>query len=86
LPLLQRGVVPTVLLLDPVSFGGTGDVNRTLAVLANLGVARYVITRDLLDRPEARPGQRGHWEWRVFGSGHVALVRRPRDTAWKRLS
>jgi len=86
LPLLQRGVVPTVLLLDPVSFGGTGDVNRTLAMLANLGVARYVITRDLLDRPEARPGQRGHWEWRVFGSGHVALVRRPRDTAWKRLS
>ncbi len=86
LPLLQRGIVPTVLLLDPTSFGGTGTVQGTLALLSNLDVARYVITRDLLDRPEARPGQRGHWEWRVFGSGHVALVRRPRDTAWKRLS
>jgi uncharacterized protein (DUF58 family) len=86
LPLLQRGVAPTILLLDPASFGATADVTRTLALLSDLGTARYIITRDLLDRPEARPGQQGHWEWRVFGSGHVALVRRPRDTAWKRLS
>jgi len=86
LPLLRRGITPTVLLLDPISYGGVGDVSASLALLTNLGVTRYVITRDLLDRPEARPGQRGHWEWRVFSSGHVALVRRPRDTGWKRLS
>ncbi len=84
--LQQRGVVPTVLLLDPASFGGAGDTELTLELLSKLGVAHYVVTRDLLDRPEARPGQRGHWEWRVFGSGHVAPVRQPRDTAWKRLS
>jgi uncharacterized protein (DUF58 family) len=86
LPLLQRGVVPTVLLLDAASFGGVGDVNTPVTLLSHLGVARYVITRDLLDQPEARPGQRGHWEWRISGSGHAAPVRRPRDTAWERLS
>jgi uncharacterized protein (DUF58 family) len=85
-PLIQRGVVPTVLLLDPASFGGNADVNTTLAVLSNLRIARYVIDRQLFDRPEARPGQRGHWSWRAFGSGHVALVHGPGDTAWKKLS
>jgi uncharacterized protein (DUF58 family) len=85
-PILQRGVVPTVLLLDPVSFSGTGDVNRTLALLSDLGVARYVITRDLLDRAEARPGRQGQWEWRVSPTGRAVPVRRPHDTVWKKLS
>ena len=86
LPLLRRGVVPTVLLLDPLSFGGTSDVGGTLALLSDLGVARYVVTRDLLDRPEARPGQQEHREWRVSPYRRMMWVRRPRDMAWKVLS
>jgi hypothetical protein len=83
-----------VLLLDPVSFGGAGDgsaelaevVSGTLASLSDLGVARYVITRDLLDRSEARPGRQGQWEWCVSPTGRVVPVRQPRDTVWKKLS
>jgi uncharacterized protein (DUF58 family) len=86
LPLIRRGVTPTVLLLDPVSYGGEDNADRTLAALARLGVARYIITRDLLDRPEARPGRQGQWEWRVIATGHVVPVRRPRETMWKRLT
>jgi uncharacterized protein (DUF58 family) len=86
LPLLQRGLVPTVLLLDPNSYGGTADVSGTLATLTDLGVTRYLITRELLDQPEARPGREGQWEWRVFPTGHVVPVQRPHDTAWKRVS
>jgi uncharacterized protein (DUF58 family) len=86
LPLRQRGMTPTVLLLDPFSFGGAGDVGGTVALLADFGVACHVITRALLDRPEARPGQGGRWEWRTLPSGHAVPVRRPHDTAWKRLS
>lgn len=86
LPLLRRGAAPTVLLLDPISFGGTGDVGGTLALLSDLGVARYVITRDLLDRPEARPGRQGQWKWRVSATGRAIPVRRPRHMRWKRLS
>ena len=41
--LLRRGAVPTVLLLDPVSFGETGDVRGTAALLSDLGVAHYII-------------------------------------------
>lgn len=84
-PLLRRGVVATVLLLDPVSFGANRDLAGSIALLAELGISHYTITRDMLDRPEARPGKRGQWEWRVSPSGRAVAVRRPRDTAWRRL-
>ncbi len=91
LPLLRRGVAPTVLLLDPVSFGDDSPAlaqatGRTLALLSDWGVAHYTITRDLFDRPQARPGRRGRWEWRISGTGRAIAVRRPRDTGWKGLS
>jgi uncharacterized protein (DUF58 family) len=85
-PLLRRGAIPTVLLLDPVSFGGTGDASRTSALLSGLGITSYVITRDLLDRPESRPGRQGRWEWRVTPLGRAVTTRRPRELAWKVLS
>jgi uncharacterized protein (DUF58 family) len=109
-PLLRRGAIPTVLLLDPVSFansepfdpsaelragsaqdkqsrrGSAGDLSVMQALLVDLGVAHYVITRDLLDRPEARLGQEGHWERPVSGTGRAVPVRRPRETGWKVLS
>ena len=85
-PLLRRGAIPTVLLLDPVSFGGTGDASKTSALLSGLGITSYVITRDLLDRPESRPGRQGRWEWRVTPLGRAVTTRRPRELAWKVLS
>jgi uncharacterized protein (DUF58 family) len=85
LPLVQRGVTPTVLLLDPVSFGGSDPVDGTVALLANWGIPHAVISSHLLDRPEARPGQRGQWEWRVVGPGRAVPVRRPQDLTWKKL-
>ncbi|MBI4787609.1 MAG: DUF58 domain-containing protein [Chloroflexi bacterium] len=86
LPLRWRGIVPTVLLLDPGSFGGRGDVRATLAALADLEIAHHVITRDVLDRPEMRPGRRGHWEWHVSPRGRAILKSKPRDMAWKVLT
>jgi uncharacterized protein (DUF58 family) len=85
-PLLRRGAIPTVLLLDPVSFGGAGDVREMAALLSDLGVAHYIVTRALLDRPEARPGQQGRREWRVLGTGRVVPVRQIHDVAWRVLS
>jgi uncharacterized protein (DUF58 family) len=101
-PLMRRDIVPTVLLLDRASFydasldlardrqdralGGAADARRTGALLASLGVAHHVIGRDLLDPSEMRPGKRGHWEWRVLGTGHAVPVRRPQETAWRELT
>ncbi len=76
IPLLRRGVVPTVLLLDPRSFGGEGDPQVTMRVLARWGVRYALLQRDALDRPLMPGRQRrwaGHgrhavdWDWRLLG-------------------
>jgi uncharacterized protein (DUF58 family) len=87
--LIWRGAVPTVLLLDPASFEPTRDQPgpaTVLSTLAGLGVSRYLIGRDLIDRPEAHPGQEGRWEWRVMPTGRAVPVRRPANVTWKSLS
>lgn len=85
-PLIRRGAVPTVLLLDPVSFGGIGNTLLTEAALLGLGVAHYRITKDILDRPEMRPGQQGHWGWRVLGTGRAVPTYRVADVPWRSLT
>ena len=65
--------------VDPVSFGGIGDLSLTQALLVDLGVAHYVITRDLLDRPKARPDP-------LIRRFADSLIRRPRGTGWEVLS
>ena len=86
IPLQWRGIVPTVLLLDPISFGGTTDTRGALSALADLEIARYVVTRDVLDRPEAHPGLRGHSEWQVTPLGRAISKHASRDAAWKALA
>ena len=86
LAFVRRGVVPTVLLLDPISFGGDEKPDMLSALLSDVGIAHSIITRDLFNRPEAEPGRQGHWEWRVSATGRALPVHQPRDTAWKRLS
>jgi uncharacterized protein (DUF58 family) len=86
IPMLWRGIVATVLLLDPVSFGSPQSANPALHTLAQLGVSRYLITRDVLNRPEAHPGQAGNWEWRVLPTGRAVPIKRPSNTTWRVLS
>ncbi|MBN1487976.1 MAG: DUF58 domain-containing protein [Anaerolineae bacterium] len=83
IPFLRQGIVPTVLLLDPVSFGSPKDPKVVTAALNDLGIVHYRITRDLLDRPEARPGKWGTWEWRVLGTGKAVPVQRPAESSWE---
>ncbi len=85
-PLRWRGVVPTVLLLDPLSFGDTRDAQNALATLAALEIPRYLIPRQMLDRAETRPGQRGHWDWQVTPSGRAILKGKMREATWKVLA
>jgi uncharacterized protein (DUF58 family) len=93
-PLMRQDIVPTVLLLDRATFEvpmgaatGSGlEARRMGALLSALGIAHHVIDRDLLDRSDVAPGKRGHWEWRVLGTGHAVPVRKPQDAAWRALS
>jgi hypothetical protein len=82
---MRRGVVPTVLLLEPASFGGLEDCSVLATLLTEVGVAHTIITQDLLNRPEAEPGRQGHWEWRTSATGRALPIRRPQDTAWRGL-
>ncbi len=84
-PLLRSGAVPTVLLMDPASFGGAGNTLLVEAALLNLGIAHYRITKDVLDRPEMRPGQQGRWGWRVLGTGRAVPSYRVADVPWRSL-
>lgn len=83
---MWRGGVPTVLLLDPASFGGEGDVQPGLALLDDLEITRYVVTRDMLDRPDATPGAQGQLHWRITPRGRAILARTPRELKWRTLA
>ena len=84
LPSVWRGAVPTVLLLDPVSFGGAANAARVMAALTELNITRYLIPANLLDRPEAHPGQRG-LRWRVTPTGRAILTTQASELEWKSL-
>lgn len=87
LALLQwRGIVPTVLLIDPTSFGGQGNPAGLAGQLQHMGISCHIINRELLNRPEAHPGQHGRWEWRTSVTGKVTPIRKPVDTEWRRLA
>ena len=106
LPLLRRGAVATVLLLDPLSFDDTNEVNANSeggiispqhnpidydhnsiqSMLTNLGVISYIITSDLLDQPEARPGEQGKWEWHISPSGRAVPTKQQSELKWKELA
>jgi uncharacterized protein (DUF58 family) len=83
--LIWRGITPTVLLIDPASFGSTNRADALSGVLAQMGVPRFVLDRSLLLRPEARPGWRGQWEWRIMPTGKAVSTRPPGDLAWRKL-
>jgi uncharacterized protein (DUF58 family) len=82
-PLMRRGLVPTVLLLEPAAFGGQDSAVRVLASLEAMEVTHYLITPDLLDRPEARPGQVG--QWRRTPQGQWEPKFNPQELVWRTL-
>ena len=47
--LTQNGISASVMMFDPRSFGGQGDVERVRSSLADLGVDSHLVTPDLLE-------------------------------------
>jgi uncharacterized protein (DUF58 family) len=82
----RRGIVPTVLLLDPVAFGGEGNPQGMLALISALGMAHHVITPELLNSQETRPGGRGRFEVRVTPLGRAVVERQWVEQPWKELA
>ena len=85
LPVMRRGVLPTVFLLDPNSYGVAVNLASFTHTLESLNIACHVISRQLFGRQQSQPGQEGHWEWRVSGTGKAVAVKTPLAD-WRRLS
>ena len=83
--LAWRGITPTVILLDPASFGGDKSAESMAALLGEKGIARHIIGRDLFSHAQSQPGRRGQWEWRIMPTGKAIPTRLPGDMNWKRL-
>jgi uncharacterized protein (DUF58 family) len=83
--LMRRGIHPTVLLLDPASYGGAASPARLSAQLMDCGITQYRITRDLLDRPVQPSDGQGAIKWKITPRGR-AIIADPVDLSWKALT
>lgn len=83
--LTGRGIIPTVMLLDPRSFGGAQNTAAMEDRLRQMGVVCHTITQDLLNQPEPE-GRQGQWEWRQTATGRAIPVHTPANTNWRKLS
>jgi uncharacterized protein (DUF58 family) len=83
LPLVWKGATPTILLLDRSSFEETGPPTKATTELINWGIHYEVITADLLDRPDTRPGHKGEYNWSITPTGKAILTKPPVGTSWR---
>jgi uncharacterized protein (DUF58 family) len=76
LPPMRRGVTPTVLLLDPLSFGGQGNADALAGLLANLGVPSHRIVKGMPFKPIVEHKRIGRPEYKVLSAtGRVIAVK-----------
>jgi uncharacterized protein (DUF58 family) len=75
LPPMRRGVTPAAVLLDPVSFGGKGNVDALAGLLADLGVRSHRIVKGTSFEPIVKHKRIGRPEYKVLpGTGRVIVV------------
>jgi uncharacterized protein (DUF58 family) len=84
MPLMWRGIMPTVFLFDPITFGGDRETNPISQIFQTMSIPCHVIPKALLDKPQARPGHEGEWEWRISATGKAHAVRTAQDD-WRGL-
>jgi uncharacterized protein (DUF58 family) len=72
--LKQCGIRPTILFLDPASFGGDQSSRPLVEILQKKGYACHLITREQLKKPETRAKQSGKWAWQYIPTGQFVAV------------
>ncbi len=61
-------------------------MKQLMELLKAYGIVHYRFTRSFLDRPQARPGKQGHWQWSKVGSSRAILKEDPGDLSWRELN
>lgn len=77
LGLTRRGAVPMAILLDPASFGGTGNVSAMRKLLTEEGINSYLIRKGY-DFRRLWPEEKPRVTYRTLGTGRVIPVVSPR--------
>ena len=84
LSLTRRGILPAVFLFDVNTFGRTAKIGQISNILQSFNIPCHIIPKELLDKPQARPGHEGEWDWRITGTGKAVAVQKP-VTDWRGL-
>jgi len=77
--LAQRSIRCHVVLLDRRSFGGDGNSLAMRDTLRDLGFEATVVRKGDLGEPLQELERRGHWKFKVTGTGKAVAVRSPFD-------
>ncbi|MEW6400660.1 MAG: DUF58 domain-containing protein [Chloroflexota bacterium] len=84
--LQSRGVIPTVLLLDPATFGAGGagpSAHETASIIQQRGITCHIIPRGFVPPPERQPEKKQAWTWRRTSAGHAVPVQ-SQQHLWKK--
>ncbi len=83
--LKKKGLIPTLIMLDPRDFGGKSDPQPLLMQLRNNGIQARLINASLFE-DQLNVTETPLWEWRVFGTGYAIPIKKPENTHWKTLT
>jgi hypothetical protein len=67
-----------VVLLDPISFGGSSGAEGLRSMLAEQGVPAHVVRRQDIRPATGTYGAVRRWEFKTLGTGRVAVLQTPR--------
>jgi uncharacterized protein (DUF58 family) len=82
----RTGAVPTVLLFDPLTFGGFKKAENLKNQLASQGIQHQIISRDLLDYRLTQPKQPADANWRPTPTAHPKTISNQEAYSWRELT
>ena len=85
-PFTSRGVKPFVYFINPETYGVSSSLKACQDFLVSLGLRYQVFEKAFFDRPEASPGSRGNYQWRVTPFGRAVRVSSGKDDEWRAIA
>lgn len=79
----NQQVIPTILLFNPISFGGHRKTTDITYTLVKLGFMTTTISSDFLDQEQIKPGRKGSWDWKISPLGRAVPSMEPDELVWR---
>ncbi len=82
--LKAKGLIPTLLVFDPMSYGAEGSSEIVLKQLMKANIQAYEMKSEMF-KEHTEVKEEPLWEWRISGTGRAIPIKKPEDLSWKRL-